>query len=407
MATIQKRGKSYRITVSCGYDLEGKQIRASTTWTPDPDMTARQIEKEVNRQAVLFEEQVKTGAVSVNGNIRLKAFSERFLNDYARLYLKPTTIRNYERDLDRINAALGHVRLCDLKPAQITRFYASLMQEGSNQQNGGKLSSATIAAVNRTLSAVLAKAVKWGYLPSSPIKRVDKPKLQHKEARYLDEPDARRMLELLQDEPVKWRCMITFDLFSGLRRGELLGLKWEDIDMDARTLTVQRTLNYLPQKGVYVDSPKSTTSRRPLHLSGTAVALLLAQQAWQNDRRAELGDAWTETGYVFTTDDGNTIFPTSVTTWFREFIRSTGLPYVSVHSLRHTFASLQISDGVPLVVVSRQLGHAKASTTANIYAHVIAEAEAKADQTFDRFSDVIQPNKHQTNTKAADETETA
>ena len=137
MATIQKRGKSYRITVSCGYDLEGKQIRASTTWTPDPDMTARQIEKEVNRQAVLFEEQVKTGAVSVNGNIRLKAFSERFLNDYARLYLKPTTIRNYERDLDRINAALGHVRLCDLKPAQITRFYASLMQEGSNQQNGG------------------------------------------------------------------------------------------------------------------------------------------------------------------------------------------------------------------------------------------------------------------------------
>ena len=202
MATIQKRGKSYRITVSCGYDLEGKQIRASTTWTPDPDMTARQIEKEVNRQAVLFEEQVKTGAVSVNGNIRLKAFSERFLNDYARLYLKPTTIRNYERDLDRINAALGHVRLCDLKPAQITRFYASLMQEGSNQQNGGKLSSATIAAVNRTLSAVLAKAVKWGYLPSSPIKRVDKPKLQHKEARYLDEPDARRMLELLQDEPV-------------------------------------------------------------------------------------------------------------------------------------------------------------------------------------------------------------
>lgn len=201
--------------------------------------------------------------------------------------------------------------------------------------------------------------------------------------------------------------MITFDLFSGLRRGELLGLKWEDIDMDARTLTVQRTLNYLPQKGVYVDSPKSTTSRRPLHLSGTAVALLLEQQAWQNDRRAELGDTWTETGYVFTTDDGNTIFPTSVTTWFREFIRGTGLPYVSVHSLRHTFASLQISDGVPLVVVSRQLGHAKASTTANIYAHVIAEAEAKADQTFDRFSDVIQPNKHQTNTKAAGETETA
>jgi integrase len=142
-------------------------------------------------------------------------------------------------------------------------------------------------------------------------------------------------------------------------------------------------------------------------LSGTAVALLLEQKAAQDVQRKELGDAWTETGYVFTTDDGNPIFPTSVTTWFRKFIRRSDLPYVSVHSLRHTFASLQISDGVPLVVVSRQLGHAKASTTANIYAHVIAEAEAKADQTFDRFSDVIQPNKHQTNAKGKGQTESA
>ena len=100
---------------------------------------------------------------------------------------------------------------------------------GSNQQNGGKLSSTTITAINRTLSAVLAKAVKWGYIPSNPIKQAERPKLEHKEARSLDEPEARHMLELLQEEPVKWRCMITFDLFSGLRRGELPGLKWEDI----------------------------------------------------------------------------------------------------------------------------------------------------------------------------------
>lgn len=176
MATIQKRGKSYRITVSCGYDLEGKQIRASTTWTPESGMTARQIEKEVNRQAVLFEEQVKAGAVSVNGNIRLKSFTEKFLEDYARPYLKATTVRNYERDIERINASLGHIRLGDLKAAQITRFYASLMQEGSNQQTGGKLSSASITAINRTLSAVLSKAVKWGYLPASPIKQAERPK---------------------------------------------------------------------------------------------------------------------------------------------------------------------------------------------------------------------------------------
>lgn len=407
MATIQKRGKSYRITVSCGYDLQGKQIRASTTWAPEPGMTPRQVEKAVNRQAVLFEEQVRSGAVAVNGNIRLQAFTQRYLEDYARSHLKPTTIRNYERDMERVNKVLGHVRLCDLNATQINRFYASLAQRGSNQQTGGTLSSASIVAIHRTLSAVLSKAVKWGYLSTSPIDRAERPKLEGKEARYLDEPEARKMLELLQAEPVKWRCMITFDLFSGLRRGELLGLMWEDIDFASRSLTIRRTLNYTPQKGVYVDSPKSKTSRRPLHLSGTAVALLLEQQAWQRAQREALGDAWQETGYVFTGDDGSPLFPTSVTTWFRHFIRGSGLPYVSIHSLRHTFASLQISDGVPLVVVSRQLGHAKASTTANIYAHVIAEAESKADQTFDRFSDVIRPDKRQINTKGKTQTESA
>ena len=399
MATIQKRGKSYRITVSCGYNLEGKQVRSSITWTPDPGMTPRQIEKEVNRQAVLYEEQIRTGQLSVSGNIRLKTFSEKFLTEYVRPYLKANTIRNYERDLERINAALGHIRLCDLKAAHITQFYASLMQEGSNRNSGGRLSGNSIAAVNRTLSALLTKAVKWGYLSVNPLQRAERPKVRQREARYLDEPEARRMLELLQREPVKWRCPIIFDLFSGLRRGELLGLMWEDVDLSDRTLTIRRTLNYIPGKGVYLDSPKSSNSRRPIHLSGTAIALLLEQRAWQQARRAELGDAWQETGFVFTGDDGKAIFPTNLSTWFRRFIRKTDLPYVSIHSLRHTFASLQISDGVPLVVVSRQLGHAKSSTTANIYAHVIAEAEARADQTFDRFADVVTGDKRQINAR--------
>lgn len=399
MATIKKRGSSYRITVSCGYDAQGKQIRTSTTWTPSAGMTARQIEKEVNRQAVLFEEQVKAGAVTVDGNIRFKAFAEKFLDEYARLYLKANTVRNYERDIERINSSsIGNMKLGAIKPAHITRFFASLTQEGANLATGEALSSATIAAINRTLSAVLSKAVKWGYISTNPAQHAERPKLQSKEARYLDEPEARRMLILLQDAPIMWRSMITFDLFSGLRRGELLGLQWQDIDFTKRTLTVQRTLNYVPQKGVYLDSPKSATSRRPLHLSGTAISLLLEQQQWQDQRREALGDAWTETGFVFTADDGRCLFPTSLTTWFRKWIRNTDLPYITIHSLRHTFASLQISDGVPLIVVSKQLGHARASTTSNIYAHMLAQSEAQADKTFDKFADLI-GNKHQTNTK--------
>lgn len=393
MANIRQRGNAYQITVSCGYDLRGRQLRATKTWTPPSGLTKRQVQKELNRQAVLFEEQVKAGIVTVDGNIRLKDFSEKFMKEYASLYLKSTTVHNYERDLERINAALGHIKLGSLKPAQITKFYASLMKDGANQSTGGALEPATISAINRTLSAVLSKAVKWGYIQTNPAHLAERPKVRQKEARYLNEAEARHMLELLQEQPVMWRVMITFDLFSGLRRGELLGLQWSDIDMADRSLTIRRTLNYTPGKGVYLDSPKSTTSRRPLHLSGTAVSLLLEQQQWQDSRRAELGDAWQESDFVFTTDEGKPFFPTSISTWFRRWIQSTDLPYISIHSLRHTYASLQISDGVPLIVVSRQLGHAKSSTTANIYAHVIKETEAKSDQTFDKFADIFENNR--------------
>ncbi len=119
--------------------------------------------------------------------------------------------------------------------------------------------------------------------------------------------------------------------------------------------------------------------------------MLLEYKTWQDKQRAQVGDAWEDQdGRVFTTDTGAPLFPDSVTQWFSNFIARTGMPKVTVHSLRHTYASLMIADGVPLVVVSRQLGHAQASTTANIYAHAIASAQAKAMQTFDRFNDLVE-----------------
>ena len=111
MATVEKRGKGYRITVAAGIDLNGKQIRHRMVWTPDETMTPRQVEKELNRQIVRFEEQVKSGSVAADGNTRFVDFAERYMKDYGRLSLKPTTQANYTRNLVRINQAIGHIRL--------------------------------------------------------------------------------------------------------------------------------------------------------------------------------------------------------------------------------------------------------------------------------------------------------
>lgn len=258
------------------------------------------------------------------------------------------------------------------------------------QRDMAPLSPGTIHTYHRILSAVLFRAVKWGYIPSNPASRADLPSLSNRKAKYLDEPDAHRLLELLHDEPIKWRTIITFDLLSGLRRGELAGLRWEDVDFDNHTIMISQTSNYVPGRGVYIDTPKTTTSKRPLRLSQTAFSLLSEYRRWQDNQQKLLGDAWRDIdGRVFTADDGAPLFPDAITQWFSKFVKRTGLPKVTIHSLRHTYASIMIAEGIPLVVVSHQLGHAQSSTTANIYAHVIASSEAKAAQTFNKFDDVI------------------
>lgn len=456
MATIEKRGKSYRISVSNGYDINGKQIREKMTWTPEPGMSARQIEKALAREATLFEERVRH-QVTQNGNIRLVDFTEIFLNQYARPNLKKKTAFGYERLMGIINQALGHIKLKDLKPGHIAAFYANLQEDGMRarvmaapkidfavwmkeratsmaelsretgvsiwcfkQLKVGKpiaqdcaltiagalaipydrlfvklhddtpLKAGTIHTYHRTLSAVLFRAVKWGYISKNPAERADLPSLAHRKAAYLDEPDARRLLELLQAEHIRWRAVITFDLLSGLRRAEFLGLRWCDVDLDNQLIFIRQTWNYVPTAGCYVDTPKTGSSERTLKISRTAVLLLLEYKNWQDKQRATLGDAWKNTDdRVFTSDEGAPLFPDSVTKWFTGFVRGSGLPKVTVHSLRHTYASLMIADGIPLVVVSSQLGHAQTSTTANIYAHVISAAEARAAAVFDRFAGLV------------------
>lgn len=456
MATATKRGNSYKITASAGYDINGKQIRKYMTWTPPAGMTAKQEAKELERQKVLFEEQVSAGT-SHDSSIRFQEFAEIWMKDFCKKQLKIRTFAGYETRLGRINQAIGHIRLKDLRTGHLNSFYANLEEEGIRgdkkarsvidlrslikkdgrtltafaQENGlavntlrltlngehvnretaekvcrglglkfseafkmegeeRALAASSVRSYHRIISSCLGKAVKWGYIPYNPAVNAQLPKMEHKEAAHLDTDEARQLLELLQKEPIKYRAMITFDLLSGLRRGELLGLRWQDVDFAAQTITIVQTSSYVAGYGMYTDTPKNKTSARPLKISRSAILMLLEYKRWQDEQRARCGDYWKdEDGRVFTRDDGAPIFPDALTQWFSDFVKRSGLPPVHVHSLRHTYASMMIAQGTPLVVVSRRLGHAQVSTTANIYAHVIASADEKAAQIGDELADSI------------------
>lgn len=392
MATARKKGRGYEIRVSCGIDINGKKLGKSKTWIPDEGMTQKQIEKELARQKVLFEEEVKNG-ICPDNKIRFVDFSKRWMDEYAKVNLTIKTYARYEIYLKRINQGIGHLKLKDITPLQLNAFYRSLEADGVNQRkrydengeliNNGKLAPKTILDHHRVISKILSTAVKWGLLEKNVAMRADPPKVPHREISYLNEQEVRQMLTLLEKEPIQYQTMITLLVYTGIRRGELCGLEWKDIDFENQVMHVVRSAQYIGNKTMITKEPKTKSGIRHFSLSIHACILLKKYRRWQLEQKFNAGDQWTESDRLFTSWNGKPIHPDTVTDWFSKFIKRSGLPYVTLHSLRHTNATLMIAEGTDVCTVSRRLGHANTATTLNIYAHALKSKDREAANTLD------------------------
>ena len=167
-------------------------------------------------------------------------------------------------------------------------------------------------------------------------------------------------------------------LVSGCRRGEALGLKWEDVSFEFNRIHICRNVLYTKEKGVYVDTPKTENSTRYVTIPADIMAELRKHKAWQSAERMRLGTYYENEGYVFTQENGSPLHPCSVTSWMTKFSRRHGLPHLNAHGFRHTMASMLIYNGVDPVTVSHRLGHDQVSTTTNIYSHMIADADSRS-----------------------------
>ncbi len=189
------------------------------------------------------------------------------------------------------------------------------------------------------------------------------------------------MLDLLEDEPIQYRTMIHLLLYTGMRRGELCGLEWKDIDSQKFLIHILRESLYLPEKGIYEETTKTLSSERVIKIPTDLLDSLNKYKAWQASERLSLGDKWHDSDRLFTAWNGKPVHPDTVTGWFHKFIVRNNLPDISIHSLRHTNATLLIASGVNIRTVSNRLGHAQTSTTGNIYAHAIRSADEAAAET--------------------------
>ena len=253
-------------------------------------------------------------------------------------------------------------------------------------EENAALSSKTVIEHHRLIHTVLEQAVKEGLIPFNPASRADLPKAEKKEVNYFSSATVESIRDALEKEPMKWKVLTHLFLITGARRGEILGLKWSAVDWKGNRVHIVNSILYSVDRGIYEDTPKTETSVRWVTLPGETMALLRSWRMQQDGDRLRLGDYYHDQGFVFAQDTGEPMHPDSVTDWMKKFSERHGLPHINPHAFRHTMASMLYFNGVDSVSISKRLGHAQVSTTANIYAHVMEEADQRnADILADVF----------------------
>lgn len=330
----------------------------------------QELRKEGIREDFTFVSKIDLRSLMKQRNI-----TQQNLSDLSHISL--TTIRSMLKGNEIIEATAEAV--CNVLDLKISIAFIKINKETT-------LSNRTILHYFRLISAILTSAVVDDMIISSnPAKRVRAPQVKQKEAPYLDEIQAIRMIELLDNEPFFYKTMVLLLLFTGMRRGELCGLEWKDIDFTHQTLTIRRTSQYTKEKGVYTTCTKTLSSYRTIKISETVINILKEYQNWQLKQKRIAGDLWIDSDRLYTTWNGEPAHPDSITSWFEDFIKRTDLPNIHIHSLRHTNATLLIAGGEDIRTVSRRLGHSQVTTTVNTYTHAIQSADAKAAHVIDNI----------------------
>lgn len=392
MANIQERrdksGKliSYSIRVHRGRGLDGKQLKPWTaTFEVSPTWTEKSARKKAEAFAATFEKECKEGVTS-DSRQKFAAYCDYVIGLKEQRGTKHSTIMLYKHLTERIYPAIGHIKLRELRADHLNDLYSALSKDGLNKRNGGKLSTKTILEHHRLISTVLEQAVKEGLIPFNVASRATLPKAEHKEVNYFQPEQVAAIRDALEREPMKWKTLVHLLLITGARRGEVLGLKWDKVDFEGNRIYICNSILYAPDIGIYESTPKTERSRRYVALPPETMQLLRQYRAWQAGERLRLGEYYQNQDFLFTQDNGKPMHPDSVTEWLKRFSKRHDLPHINPHAFRHTMASMLYFNGVDSVSISKRLGHAQVSTTANIYAHVMEEADQRnADILSDIF----------------------
>jgi len=313
------------------------------------------------------------GLPVVSGRQTVSQFLNRWLTDKVKPSTRESTVRGYESKIRmHFVPALGNVTLTKLTPQRLQSFLNEKLNSG--------LSPRTVHHLRAILRAALVDAVKWGLVARNVADLVDPPRVPHEEVRALAPAEAQALLVAVKGDRLE--ALYSVALALGLRQGEALGLRWEDIDFDAGTLRVRRSLQRISGAFQFVE-PKTARSHRTLALPNVAAIALREHRTRQLKERLAAGPMWEDHCLVFARVNGSPLYGSNVTREFQRMLERAGLRRMRFHDMRHACASLLIAQGVHPRIVMETLGHSQIGITMNLYGHVLPEVQRQAATQMD------------------------
>ena len=364
MPTLRKRGNSFEITVSVGYDINGRQIRKYATFTPPEGVTPKKAEKLAHAFAMDFEKKCQ-GSLDLNENMKFEDLVEWYFENYAPNRLKPCTIYTYKGQVDKhLLPVFGNKKLKEFSSGMLTRFFNEL-----------SLNPSTCKKLYTILESIFTRAVEQGFIKETPCRNVILPKQDKVKRQSLTAEQAKELLKMVEPYS-QLNTIIKVLLFTGMRSGEALGLQWQDIDFDRHLIHVVHSLADVGGKH-FLQEPKTKTSVRYIGMSQALETILIEHRAEQENVKAIVGESYQYPDMVFTSATGNYLDRASLLTQFKRLIKDTDFSWASLHTLRHANATLLINNGVDLKIVSEHLGHSGVSVTADVYSDILADTKKK------------------------------
>lgn len=369
---VRKRGeKSWAVVLDLGRDADGKRRQK---WH-----SVKGNRKDAERVLARLVNEINTGEYVEPAKIRLSEYLERWLRDYAKPRVSAKTYERYSDIVNRnIVPALGNYSLAKLRPLHIQAFYAEALSSGRKDGKGG-LSAQTVVHFHRLLHKALDQAVRWQMLARNPAASVEPPRPERKQMRALDEGETATLLKLV--EGTRLYIPVLVAVTGGLRRGEILALRWRDLDLETGRAVIARSLEQT-REGLRIKLPKTERGRRTVVLPKYTCEALRTHRVAQAKQKLALGPAYEDEDLICPREDGSRWPPDVLSTAFAAMVRNSNQSHFRFHDLRHTHATQLLKQGVHPKIVSERLGHSNIGITLDTYSHVLPGMQEDAMAAF-------------------------